>query len=128
MAPFLPEQSKGFYGSSVLIAQHRNGFFHADKVRQLFPDVLVVIVDGGAEFGPMFTKGIFVDDIIQKAKVKVDEKGLEAAAATAVVMMRNTALPNPEEPVEFTADHPFRFAIIRGDDAPELLFWGQVMN
>ena len=87
-----------------------------------------MFVDGGAEFDPMFTKGIFVDDIIQKAKVKVDEKGLEAAAATAVVMMRNTALPNPEEPVEFTADHPFRFAIIRGDDAPEMLFWGQVMK
>ncbi|MBO4419784.1 MAG: hypothetical protein J5789_08200 [Oscillospiraceae bacterium] len=85
--------------------------------------------DGGvAEFNPMFTKEVFVDDIIHKAKVKVDEKGLEAAAATAVIMTRATAMPNPEEPVEFTADHPFQFAIIREDDAPELLFWGQICD
>lgn len=87
-----------------------------------------LFLDGAAEFDPMFTEGIFVDDIIQKAKVKVDEKGLEAAAATAVIMKRNTAMPNPEEPVEFTADRPFSFAIYRQDDAPEMLFWGQIMD
>ena len=87
-----------------------------------------MFIDSVAEFDPMFTEGVFVDDIIQKAKVKVDENGLEAAAATAVVMMRNTALPNPEEPVDFTADHPFQFVIFREDAAPELLFWGQIMD
>lgn len=88
-----------------------------------------MFMDGGvAEFNPMFTKEVFVDDIIHKAKVKVDEKGLEAAAATAVVMTRATAMPNPEEPVEFTADRPFQFAIIREDEAPELLFWGQICD
>ena len=87
-----------------------------------------MFIDGGAEFDPMFTEGVYVEDIIHKAKVKVDEKGLEAAAATAVIMMRNTALPNPEEPVEFLADRPFRFAILREDAAPELLFWGQIMD
>ena len=87
-----------------------------------------MFIDSVAEFDPMFTEGVYVDDIIQKAKVKVDEKGLEAAAATAVIMMRNTALPNPEEPVEFTADRPFQFLIYREDAAPELLFWGQIMD
>lgn len=88
-----------------------------------------LFVDGAAEFDPMFTQSVFVDDIIQKAKVKVDEKGLEAAAATAVVMMRSTAMPNPEEPVEFTADRPFQFCILREDnESPELLFWGQIMD
>lgn len=84
--------------------------------------------DGVAEFDPMFTDGIYVDDIIQKAKVKVDENGLEAAAATAVIMVKNTALPNPEEPVPFTANRPFQFVIYREDAAPELLFWGQIME
>ena len=83
---------------------------------------------GAAEFDPMFTKEIYVDDIIQKAKVKVDENGLEAAAATAVIMVRATALPNPEQPVEFTADRPFSFCILREDESPELLFWGQIMD
>ena len=49
-----------------------------------------MFVDSVAEFDPMFTEGIFVDDIIQKAKVKVDEKGLEAAAATAVVIIHHS--------------------------------------
>jgi len=87
-----------------------------------------LFVDGAAEFDPMFTEGIYVDDIIQKAKVKLDENGMEAAAATAVIMMRNTAMPNPEEPVEFTADRPFSFLICRQDADPELLFWGQIMD
>ena len=88
-----------------------------------------MFADGGvAEFDPMFTKEIYVDDIIQKAKVKVDENGLEAAAATAVIMVRATALPNPEQPVDFTADRPFQFCILREDEAPELLFWGQIVD
>lgn len=87
-----------------------------------------MFIDGGAEFDPMFTEGVYVDDIIHKAKVSVDENGLEAAAATAVIMMRNTALPKPEQPVEFLADRPFRFLIVREDAAPELLFWGQIMD
>ena len=96
-------------------------YLHASGCGRMF-------LDGGAEFDPMFTKELYVDDIIQKAKVKLDEKGLEAAAATAVVMMRATAMPNPEQPVEFTADHPFQFAIYREDETPELLFWGQIMD
>ena len=88
-----------------------------------------MFADGGAaEFDPMFTQEIFVDDIIQKARVKVDEKGLEAAAATAVIMVRATAIPNPEEPVEFTADRPFRFVVYRDDESPEMLFYGQIMD
>ena len=29
---------------------------------------------------------------------------------------------------EFTADRPFQFVIYREDAAPELLFWGQIMD
>lgn len=95
-------------------------YLSASGCRQMF-------VDGGAEFNPMFTQELFVDDIIQKAKVKVDENGLEAAAATAIILNRATAMPSAQ-PVDFTADRPFRFVIFREDNAPELLFWGQVMD
>ncbi len=83
-----------------------------------------------AEFSPMFTQPpLCVDDIIQKAKVHIDEEGLEAAAATAVVMVRATALPpKPEEPKIFRADRPFSFYIVNNNAAPELLFWGQIVN
>lgn len=52
-----------------------------------------------------------VDKIIHEAVVRVDEKGTEAAAATAVIM-KTTAQMNPPKPIIFNADHPFYYAII----------------
>ena len=49
-----------------------------------------------------------VDFVIHQAYVKVDEKGTEAAAATAVGM-KLTAMPSPSN--IFNADHPFIFLI-----------------
>ena len=71
-----------------------------------------------------------MSDIIQKAKVKTDEKGLEAAAVTVIAMVEGCALEE-ERPVpkEFVADRPFTFYVMNGSfDAPELLFYGQVMK
>src|SRR5699024_1832067 len=52
---------------------------------------------------------IKVDDVYHQAVVIVDEKGTEAAAATAIVAVEASAPIN--QPVEFTADHPFMFMI-----------------
>lgn len=78
-------------------------------------------------FGPMFTEPLFVDDIIQKSKIKIYEEGLEAAAATAIIM-KNGAVLNPEPPKEFCADRAFSFYLIQDGEAPELLFWGQIVK
>lgn len=80
-----------------------------------------------AEFGKMFTDALYVDDIIQKTKVHIYEEGLEAAAATGMVM-KNTSMPNPDQPKEFCADHGFSFCIVQGSENPELLFWGQIVK
>lgn len=81
-----------------------------------------------AEFGPMFTEQLFVGDIVQKAKVHIDEEGLEAAAATAMGLAA-CAMPEEEpEPEIFRADRPFSFYIVNGFETPELLFWGQIVN
>ena len=63
--------------------------------------------------------------MFHKAFVKVDEKGTEAAAATAVVMERATAMP--ERLSEFKADHPFLF-FIRDDASGMVLFMGRVAD
>ena len=70
---------------------------------------------------------LFISDIIQKTKIKVDEKGIEAAAATAVIMTEGTALEEPEVK-EFIADQPFKYMILTDSETPELLFYGQLVE
>ena len=66
---------------------------------------------------------LYIGAVFHKAFVKVDEKGTEAAAATAVAMPRGGGAPRPVP--EFKADHPFLFFIV--DKASGLvLFMGRV--
>ena len=65
-----------------------------------------------AEFGGMFdgsTRGLYINRVLQKAKIIVAEWGTEAAAVTVVEMAEKSSLP--EKVVYFTADHPFVYAI-----------------
>jgi len=50
-----------------------------------------------------------IDEVLHKVAVFCDEEGTEAAAATAVVMMR--AMLMVEEPLRFNADRPFLFVV-----------------
>lgn len=85
-----------------------------------------------ADFSGMVPQGIvlggrvFISQVLQKAYVKVDEKGTEAAASTAVEMMP-TAVPNPEERFEMVVDRPFFFAI-RDNHSQTLLFMGSIVE
>jgi serine protease inhibitor len=69
---------------------------------------------------------LFIEELFHKAFVKTDEKGTEAAAATAVVMATRAALPM-REPVSFKADHPFLFQI-RDRTSGLVLFMGRVSD
>ena len=67
---------------------------------------------------------LLVDDVYHKAFVSVDEEGTEAAAATGVVMILESAGPTAKEVV---VDRPFIFLI--HDRATEsILFVGRVEN
>ena len=60
------------------------------------------------------SEGLMISDVIHQANVTVDEKGTEAAAATAVIMAPTSAAGNAPEiqkPITFRADHPFLFFI-----------------
>ncbi len=70
---------------------------------------------------------LFISDIIQKTRVKFDEKGVEAAAATAVMAL-GAALPGVQEVKEFVADEPFRFMIVTDSENPEVLFYGRIVE
>lgn len=54
---------------------------------------------------------LYISNVFHKVFFALDENGIEAAAATAVVMMRATAMPIRREPVEVRVDRPFYFAV-----------------
>lgn len=67
---------------------------------------------GSANFGRMVRTsegGLAISDIFHKTFLAVDEKGTEAAAATAVLMVVTSAPLG--QPIEVAVDHPFLFAI-----------------
>jgi serpin B len=71
------------------------------------------------------TRDLYISAIMHKAFVEVDEKGTEAAAATAVMMAVTSAAPSPS--YQFNADHPFLF-FIRDNITGSILFMGRVVN
>jgi serpin B len=79
----------------------------------------------GADFSGMDgTKFLYIGAVLHKAYVSVNEKGTEAAAATAVEMSFGGFSPSPPS---FRADHPFIF-LIRENSTGSILFLGRVVN
>ena len=70
-----------------------------------------------------------VDEVIHKSFVEVEEKGTEAAAATAIIAAPTLGLSvhNPPPPVVVRADHPFMF-LIRDNATGTILFLGRVVD
>ncbi len=54
---------------------------------------------------------LYISQVFHKTFIAVDEKGTEAAAATAVAMMAATARVGPSERIEVRVDRPFIYAI-----------------
>jgi serpin B len=75
-----------------------------------------------ADFSGMTGKpNIYIDEVVHKAFVEVNEEGTEAAAATGIIM-KTTSMPP-----QFIANHPFLF-LIRENSTGTILFIGRVMD
>jgi serpin B len=70
--------------------------------------------------------GLHIAAVIHQAFVDINEKGTEAAAATAIVMRAGCAV-EPDQPMIFRADHPFLF-LIRDRKTRLIHFIGRVTN
>jgi serpin B len=78
-----------------------------------------------ADFSGMTDKkDLFIGNVIHKAFVAVDEKGTEAAAATAVILEATSAIMDQ---INLQIDRPFIF-IIRDTVNGQILFMGRVTN
>ena len=74
---------------------------------------------GAADFSGMSkngTKDFFISLVRQKAVIKVDEEGTEAAAVTEVVMKEMAAFETPVTPVEVYFDEPFVYMLMNTDE------------
>ncbi len=81
--------------------------------------------DMRADFSAMCEEHVYITAVLHKAFVEVNEEGTEAAAATGVVVGVRSVMV--DEPVTFTADRPFLFAIcdLRTDS---ILFMGRLAD
>lgn len=68
---------------------------------------------------------LMISQVLHKTFLEIDEKGTEAAAATAIIMERAAIMVPEEEPVEFRADHPFLIAL-RHKPTGTVMFMGRV--
>jgi serpin B len=88
----------------------------AEKLQALGMKSAFDIPQGSANFDKMAPRKpndyLYISNVFHKTFIALDEKGTEAAAATAVVMMRATAMRGPKPPpIEVKVDRPFVYAI-----------------
>lgn len=83
-----------------------------------------VFTPGTADFSSILPEddGGYINQVKHAARVLIDEKGVTAAAFTAI-MRAGAAMP-PEDEMDFTLDRPFLFIVESRDDLP--LFAGIV--
>merc|ERR1711957_1023173 len=78
-----------------------------------------------ADFSELGPEQLHIDDVIHKTHIGFDEHGVEAAAATAIMMREMAIMMRPEVPVLLQLSQPFYFSIY--DTASSVvLFHGKV--
>jgi serpin B len=126
-------------------AEHREVILHLPKFKITPPTVplgevlqkmgMTTAFDkpaGSADFDAMAPKKpddyLAISEVFHKTFLELDEKGTEAAAATAVAMIAVTAAPmEREKPIDLKADRPFLFAIQHAKSGA-CLFFGRVSD
>jgi serpin B len=85
----------------------------------------IAFINGEADFTGISTDlPISIAEVYHQAFIALDEKGTEAAAATAVVLIGESSGP---EPATITLDRPFLF-LIYDEPTGQILFLGRVVD
>ena len=84
-----------------------------------------VFMEGGADLSKMIDIPSHVSQVIHKAHIELEEKGTKAAAVTAIVVTKDTAVIDETENFEIEFNKPFVY-MIRDEKTKEMLFFGVV--
>jgi serine protease inhibitor len=79
-----------------------------------------------ANLSGISNEALFVSLALQKCVLDVNEEGSEAAAVTAIIVTRSTAV-RPEPIIDIKVDKPFFFAIY-DVKSQNILFEGKIAN
>jgi len=89
-------------------------------------DMKDAFIAGKADFsGINGNKELVLSSVVHKTFINVDEKGSEAAAATAIIAGKG--LKKETTPLILKVDHPFLF-VIKEKNSGVILFWGKVVK
>ena len=73
-------------------------------------------------------ENLYIDKVVQKSFIKVNEEGTEAAAVTMVTMgITTTSVNNRPRKIVMRIDHPFIF-VIKERQSNSILFMGKITN
>ena len=74
-----------------------------------------------ADFSALAQEPVRISSVVHETVVSLDEKGVEAAAATAIIMVASAApFGKADEPVLFTVDRPFVYVITHAETGAPL--------
>jgi serpin B len=121
-APFIAEVSEALSERQVDLGMPR---WETESDFDLIPPLQALGIErvfGDADLTGIADAGLWVGGARHAANITVDEKGTEAAAATAVAVMESAA-----EPATLIADRPFLY-LIRDDANGEVLFLGRLVD
>jgi len=87
------------------------------------------IFESDKHFEKMYsgTEDIKVDNILQKARVQMDESGTKAAAVTTILLETSSIKITEDDPIIMNADHPFVF-IIADEKTNSVCFAGVIAD
>jgi serine protease inhibitor len=81
-----------------------------------------------ADFSEMINNKVYISSVLHKTSIRVNEKGTEAIAKTAIMVEEQCAVEFDESlPFKFIANRPFIF-FIRDNQTKSILFMGIIRN
>jgi serpin B len=118
--------ASGLSNTQVILSMPKFSFRSTAKLKDALSELgMPLAFTDRADFSGMSKQeSLEIADVLHQAFIAVDEKGTEAAAATAVLARLTSA---PQRQVELKIDRPFLF-LIQDDETGAILFMGRLAD